>query len=176
MKLKIFTSELVTEWRKQSKIQMGLGGIVENKQDGLNGEKTTLNRLRNDFPEYEFTQTDNSWTAADIIGFKKDPKFWHFALYQVKTSKNPSSLTAEIPEKYLLPALARILKKVFIESDETKYYKKKELYITIGYLGVHNSNGRNIIIKKIPYQKCFSMNGLSLTQGEKTEIKNKLHK
>lgn len=176
MKLKNFASELVTEWGKQSKSQMGLGGIIENKENGLKGEKSALNRLRNDFPEYEFAQTDNSWTPADIIGFRKDPKFWHFALYQVKTSKNINSLTEEISEKYTLPDLVKILKEVFIDSNQTKYYKKKELYITIGYLGVYNSNGRNTIIKRTPYQKDFSMNGLSLTQSEKTGIKNKLHK
>lgn len=176
MKLKIFTSELVTEWKKQSKGQMGLGGIVENKEDGQKGEKSALNKLCKDFPDYEFVQTDYSWTPADIIGFRKDSKFWHFALYQVKTSKNLNSLTEEIPEKYTLPDLAKILKKVFIDSDQTKYYKNKELYITTGYLGVHNSNGRNTIIKRVPYQNEFSMNGLSLTQSEKTGIKNKLHK
>jgi len=176
MKLKIFASELVIEWGKQSKIQKGLGGVIENKEDGLKGEKSALHRLRNDFPEYEFVQTDNSWTPADIIGFKKDPNFWHFALYQVKTSKNLDSLTEEISEKYTLPDLAKILKEVFVDSDQTKYYKKRELYITIGYLGVHNSNGRNSIIKRIPYRKDFSMNGLSLTQSEKTGIKNRLHK
>lgn len=176
MKLKIFTSELVTEWKKQSKDQMGLGGIVENKEDGQKGEKSALNFLCKDFPDYEFVQTDYSWTPADIIGFRKDSKFWHFALYQVKTSKNLNSLTEEIPEKYTLPDLAKILKEVFVDSDQTKYYKKKELYITIGYLGVHNSNGKNKIIKRTPYKKDFSMNGLSLTQSEKTGIKNKLHK
>lgn len=132
--------------------------------------------MRNDFPEYEFTQTDNSWTPADIIGFKKDPQFWHFALYQVKTSMYLDSLTEEIPEKHSLSQLAKILKKIFIASDQTKYYKKKELYITIGYLGVHNSNNRNTIVKRIPYKNEFSMNGLSFTQAEKTAIKNKLHK
>lgn len=176
MKLKIFTSELVTEWSKQSKSSMGLGGIVENKEEGQKGEKSALNRLRNDFPEYEFTQTDYSWTPADIIGFRKTSKFWHFALYQVKTSKNLNSLTEEIPEKYTLPDLAKILKEVFIVSGQTRYYKKKELYVTIGYLGVLNSNGRNTLIKRVPYQNEFSMNGLSLTQSEKTGIKNKLHK
>lgn len=176
MKLKIFTNQLVTEWKKHSKGQMGLGGIVENKEDGQKGEKSALNRLRNDFPEYEFTQTDYSWTPADIIGFRKDSKFWHFALYQVKTSKNLNSLTEEIAEKYTLPELAKILKKVFIDSDQTKYYKDKELYITIGYLGVYNSNGRNTIVKRVPYQNEFSMNGLTLTQSQKSGIKNKLHR
>jgi hypothetical protein len=176
MKLKIFTTELVTEWKKQPKSQMGLGGIIENKEEGQKGEKSALNRLRIDFPEYEFTQTDYSWTPADIIGFRKDSKFWHFALYQVKTSRNLNSLTEEIPEKHTLPDLAKILKEVFIVSDQTKYYKKKELYITIGYLGIYNSNGRNTIIKRVPYQNDFSMNGLTLTQSEKIGIKNKLHR
>lgn len=176
MKLKNFTTELVTEWRRQSNSQMGLGGIVENKDNGFKGEKSALNRLRNDFPEYEFSPTDNSWTPADIIGLRKYPKFWHFTLYQVKTSINPNSLTEEIAEKYTLPLLANILKDVFIISNQTKYYKKKELYITIGYIGVHHSNGRNTIIKKLPYKNDFSMNKLSLTQIEKTRIKNKLHK
>lgn len=176
MKLKTFISELVTEWKKYSKGQIGLGGIVENKEHGQKGEKSALKRLSKDFPDYEFVQTDYSWTPADIIGFRKDSKFWHFALYQVKTSKNLNYLTEEIPEKYTLPELAKILKKVFIDSNQTKYYKNKELYITIGYLGVYNSNGRNLIVKRVPYQNEFSMNGLSIKQSEKTGLKNRLHR
>jgi len=176
MKIKIFTNELVTEWRKQSKIKRGLTGVVENKESGLKGEKSALNKLRTDFPNYKFTQTPNSWSPADIVGFQEGSKYWHFVLYQVKTSINPNSLTEEIPEKYTLPELVKVLKKTFIDSDQTKYYKKKQLYITIGNLGVHSSNGRNTIVKRVPYKKDFTMNGLSLTQTEKTEIRNQLHR
>ena len=54
MELKIFITELVTEWKKQSKSKIGLGGIVENKEDGQKGEKSALNKLSKDFPDYEF--------------------------------------------------------------------------------------------------------------------------
>jgi hypothetical protein len=181
MNLKIFTTELVKEWQKTLKEKraygLGVPAIVENKDRGLNGEKTVLQRLRNDFgPKYKFTVTDNSWSPADIIGFKKDPKFWHFALYQVKTSIYKEALSEKVIEKETLPELAKLLKKVFVDSDQTKRYKKKPVYITIGYVGVHHSKNRNRIIRKIPYQKTFTMNGLSLSPTKKTEIKNQLHR
>ena len=165
----------MTELKKYSQSK-GLAGIQDNKKYGLKGEKSVLSKLKVEFPDYEFRQTDYSWTPADIIGLRQDPKFWHFALYQVKTSKNLSSLTEKIVEKQTLPELAKILKKTFIDSSQTKYYKNKQLYISIGYIGVHNSNGKNLIVKRTPFPGDFSMNKLTLTSTEKTKIRNKLHR
>lgn len=75
-----------------------------------------------------------------------------------------------------MPVLAKLLKKVFEDSDQTKYYKNKPIYITIGYIGVYNKKGRNLIIKKNPYPRDFSMNKLDLTSNQKTEIKNSAHR
>lgn len=176
MDLKKFTEELITEWQNLPKNQRGLAGVVENKESGLKGEKSALNKLRNEISGYEFTLTPNSWSPADIVGFKKDSDFWHFALYQVKTSVDEKSLTSEIIEKNTLPILAKLLKSVFSNSKQTKYYKNKPVYITIGYLGLHSKNGRNTIVKRIPYQKDFTMNGLQLTSSQKTAARNYVHK
>ncbi len=175
MDLKKFTTELVSAWKKYSQNQK-LGGIQENKDSGFKGEDSALNRLNSDFSDYKFTKTNYSRTPADIIGLKQDSGFWHFALYQVKTSKNLKSLTHEIEEKNTLPELAKLLKKVFLESSQTKYYKKKQVYISIGYIGVHRKNNKNHIVKRLPYQKDFSMNRLELKTTEKTKIRNKLHR
>jgi hypothetical protein len=176
MDIKKFTEELIDEWRKLPENQRGLAGIVDNKESGLKGEKSALSKLRNELSDYEFTLTPNSWSPADIIGFKKDSDFWHFALYQVKTSINEQSLTSEISEKNTLPLLAKLLKRIYPNSDQTKYYKNKPIYITLGYLGLHNKNGRNTIVKRVPYQKDFTMNGLNLTSSQKTEIRNLAHR
>ncbi|AGC78251.1 hypothetical protein LX97_02955 [Nonlabens dokdonensis] len=176
MKLKNFTSELVTAWRKREQGLYGMAGVVENKEIGIKGEKYVLTKLRKDYPEYEFCLTDYSWTPADIIGFKKDSQMWHFALFQVKTSKFRDQLSSEIIEKQTLPILAKILKQVFIKSDETKYYKNREVYITIGYVGVYHSNGRNNLVLKKPYGNDFSLNQLSLNSTEKTKMKNNIHR
>ncbi|MGB0879417.1 MAG: hypothetical protein ACPGTO_02495 [Polaribacter sp.] len=179
MNLKEFTSELVEDWREY-RAPKGMAGaeIIDNKERGLKGEISALSKLNRDFKdsEYKFELTPNSKSPADIVGLRKNPKYWHFTLYQVKTSIELKSLTSEIPEKKTLPILAKILKKTFLNSDQAKYFKKKPLYITIGYLGVFHSKGKNKIVKRIPYQKNFSMNGLSLTTSEKTEIRNKLHR
>jgi len=58
-------------------------------------------------------------------------------------------LTSEIIEKNTLPILAKLLKSIYPKSEQTKYYKNKPIYITLGYLGVHSKNGRNKFIKKI---------------------------
>lgn len=176
MDLKKFTEELVTEWRNLPKNQRGLAGVIENKESGLKGEKSALIKLKSEISEYEFILTPNSWSPADIIGFKKDSDFWHFALYQVKTSIEEQNLTSEIIEKETLPLLAKFLKDVYSNSAQTKYYKNKPIYITTGYIGVHNKNGRNTIVKKIPYQKDFTMNGLQLTSSQKTVARNYVHK
>ena len=176
MNLKKFTEELIAEWRKLSKNQRGLAGVLENKDNGLKGEKTALNRLKRDLPEYEFTLTPNSWSPADIIGLKKDSSFWHFALYQVKTSTDENRLTTDIIEKRTLPVLAKLLKTIYQTSNQTKYYKNKPVYITTGYLGVHHKDKRNKIIMKVPYQKSFTMNSLQLPSSQKTLIKNHAHK
>lgn len=176
MDLKKFTEELITEWRNLHKNQRGLAGAFENKESGLNGEKSALSKLRSELSDYEFTLTPNSWSPADIIGFKKGSDFWHFALYQVKTSINEENLTSEIAEKNTLPILAKLLKQIYPNSEQTKYYKNKPIYITIGYLGVHNKNSRNTIVKRIPYQKDFTMNGLNLTSSQKTVIRNSAHR
>jgi hypothetical protein len=176
MNIKKFTEELIEEWRKLPQNQQGLAGIVDNKESGLKGEKRALSKLKNKLSDYEFTLTPNSWSPADIIGFKKDSDFWHFALYQVKTSINEQTLTSEINEKNTLPILAKLLKSIYPNSDQTKYYKNKPIYITLGYLGVLNKNGRNTIVKRVPYQKDFTMNGLNLTSSQKTMIRNLAHK
>ena len=67
-------------------------------------------------------------SPADIIGFKKGSNFWHFALYQVKTSIDEQSLTSEIAEKETLPILAKLLKQIYPSSEQTKYYKNKPIY------------------------------------------------
>jgi len=85
-------------------------------------------------------------------------------------------LTSEIIEKNTLPILAKLLKSIYPKSEQTKYYKNKPIYITLGYLGVHSKNGRNTIVKKMPYQKDFTMNGLNLTSSQKTVIRNAVHK
>ncbi|WP_445908597.1 hypothetical protein [Yeosuana sp.] len=180
MNLKIFTSELVEDWRKYTTELRGMAGpeIIDNKERGLKGEISAINKLKKDFKDlkYKFELTPNSKSPADIIGLRENPEFWHFALYQVKTSIELKSLTSEISEKETLPILAKILKNTFLNSDQAKYYKKKPLYITIGYLGVLHSKGKNKIEKRIPYKKDFTLNGLLLTSSEKTEIKNKLHR
>lgn len=176
MNLKKITEELIDEWKKLPENQRGLAGIVENKESGLKGEKSALNKLRSELSDYEFTVTPNSWSPADIIGLKKGSDFWHFALYQVKTSINEKTLTSEISEKNTLPILAKLLKSIYPNSVQTKYYKNKPIYITIGYLGLHNKNGRNTILKRVPYQKDFTMNGLNLTSSQKTIIRNLAHK
>ena len=180
MNLKKFTSELVEDWRKHIKDLKGMGraDIIENKRKGFKGESSALIKLKKDFKDfkYKFELTPNSKSPADIIGLRKKTKYWHFALYQVKTSIESKSLTSDIAEKETLPILAEILKRTFLKSNQTKYYKNKPLYITIGYLGVLHSNGKNKIVKRTAYQKEFTMNKLSLTRCEKTEIKNKLHK
>lgn len=48
MELKIFTSELAAEWRKESKIQKGLGGIAENMKPEEWGPLTKMNQLAAD--------------------------------------------------------------------------------------------------------------------------------
>lgn len=176
MDLKKFTQELITEWQKLPRNQRGLAGVVENKEIGLKGEKSALNNLKNGISGYEFTLTPNSKSPADIIGFKKSTDFWHFALYQVKTSVDEMSLTSEIIEKNTLPNFAKFLKSYYESSDQTKRYKNKPVYITIGYIGVHHKNNRNIIVKKIPYQQSFTMNSLQLTPSQKTAIRNYAHR
>ncbi len=176
MDLKKFSQELITEWQKLPKNQRGLAGVAENKEIGLKGEKSALNNLKNGMSGYEFTLTPNSKSPADIIGFKKSSDFWHFALYQVKTSVDETKLTSEIIEKSTLPNLAKLLKSYYNISDQTKRYKKKPIYITIGYVGVLHRNNRNTVLKKIPYQQTFTMNGLQLTTSEKTAIKNYAHR
>lgn len=176
MNIKKFTEELIHEWRNLPENQSGLAGVVDNKESGLKGEKSALHKLRKELTDYEFTLTPNSWSPADIIGLKKSSDFWHFALYQVKTSINEKNLTSEIREKNTLPILAILLKNIYQNSDQTKYYKNKPIYITSGYLGLHHKNGRNTIVKRIPYQKDFTMNGLNLTSSQKTVIRNLAHK
>lgn len=99
MKLKKFTEELIVEWRKLPRKKRGLDGVTDNKEVGLKGEKSALNNLKSQKSKYEFTLTPNSWSPADIVGLKKDSQYWHFALYQVKTSVNKDSLTYDIIEK-----------------------------------------------------------------------------
>ena len=180
MILKKFTSELIEDWRKYKTSRKGMAGaeIIDNKDRGFKGEVTAINKLKKDFKDlnYKFELTPNSKSPADIIGLRKKTDYWHFALYQVKTSIELESLTSDINEKETLPILAKILKKTFTNTDQTKYYKNKPLYITIGYLGVFHSKGKNRIVQRIAYQKYFTMNGLSLTTTEKTEIRNKLHR
>lgn len=176
MDLKKFTEELIEVWRKLPENQTGLAGIVDNKENGLKGEKSALSKLRSELSDYEFTLTPNSWSPADIIGFKKGSDFWHFALYQVKTSINEKTLTSEIKEKHTLPILAKLLKSIYPNSIQTKYYKNKPIYITIGYLGLLHKNNRNTIVKRVSYIKDYTMNGLKLTSSQKTVIKNLAHK
>ncbi len=182
MELKIFISEIVTKWLKSNKFekkQLGLSGAI-SPIIGEKGENYALKKLKEHFPNYEFLKTDNSKSPADIIGLKKSGKFWHFALYQVKTSLDKSNLTKNIPEKETLPILAKIIKDNFIVSEQTKRVKKRPLFITIGYIGVHSTetkNGfRNKIIKSSAYSKTFSLNNLNLQSKDKTKLKNKIHK
>lgn len=175
MNLRKFTSELVKAWRSREKKPSGLSGIKENKETGIKGEKYVLRKLKREYPDYQFCRTDYSWSPADIIGLKKGVQFWHFAMFQVKTSVNKYELSPEINEKETLPVLAKLLKEVFVESKETNYYKKKPLYITTGFIGVHFSSGRFKLQLKVPYKKDFSKNKLSLTNKEKSGIKNFVH-
>lgn len=176
MNLRKFTSELVTAWRSREKKPSGLSGIKENKETGIKGEKYVLRKLRQEYSDYQFCRTDYSWSPADIIGLNEGTKFWHFAMFQVKTSVSKYRLNPEINEKETLPVLAKLLKEVFVESKETNYYKKKPLYITTGFIGVHFSSGRLKLESKVPYKKDFSMNKLSLTYKEKLGVKNFVHR
>ena len=178
MNLKKFTKELVAEWKKLRQRRQGLSGIVENNESGLKGEKTALKNLKNKLisKNYEFELTPESKSPADIIGFKKYRGYWHFALYQVKTSIRQEMLTSNISEKNTLQDLAKLLKLVYRNSDQTNCNKKKQIYITLGYIGVHNNNGRYSVFKKTSYQNRYSMNKLILKEDKKTEIKNLAHK
>lgn len=181
MNLKKFTTEIVKQWTKRRIAEatlngtMGVPQISINKRDGLKGEITVLNNLTRRFKDYKFALTDYSKTPADIIGLRKTSKFWHIALYQVKTSIDVQKLTPEIPEKYSLPILAEVIKEVFKISEQTNYYKKKQLFITVGYIGVFNSKTGNRIVTKVSYDGEKTMNKLSLTSSEKRELKKILH-
>ncbi|WP_430409276.1 hypothetical protein [Kordia sp.] len=180
MNLKKFITELVREWRliensKGLRATMGTPQIIRNNKDGLKGEKTALQNLARKYKDYEFRFTDFSKTPADIIDLKRTSKYWHFALFQVKTSKEMNRLTPEIQEKYTLPLLADVLKDVFRSSEQTNYYKKKQVYITIGYIGVLNSPNGNRVVKKCVYKGDKTMNKLNISYSDKVSIKNRLH-
>ncbi|WP_430412706.1 hypothetical protein [Kordia sp.] len=182
MNLKKFTTEIVKEWNRRPVTEglnktMGTPLITINKDTGLKGEKTALEHLQRKFEKdgYKFTLTDYSKTPADIIGYKRTSKYWHFVLYQVKTSKNIKKLTPEISEKYSLPVLADIVKDVFKVSVETNYHKQKGAYITLGYLGIRHSKKGNRVVKKVAYDKERTLNGLSLSYSEKQDLKKLLH-
>lgn len=70
---------------------------------------------------------------------------------------------------------ADIIKKRILISTETSRYRKKEIFITIGYLGIHKQKNHSVY-KSLPYSKTFTLNNLKLTSIEKTEIKNNLHR
>ncbi len=182
MELRIFISEIVKKWQEfnyATNNSVGLSG-PSSHIIGEKGENYALKKLKKYFPDYDFIKTAGSKSPADIIGLKKGRKYWHFALYQVKTSLYNSKLSENIPEKETLPLLAKIIKENFKTSKQTKRVRNRPLLITIGYVGIQSTktkNGyRNKIIKSVPYSKTFTLNKFNSLQLSKTEIKNKLHK
>lgn len=179
MELKTFVSEIVKDWseypksKKVKKIE-GLNGYL-SYETGLSGENYTIKKLRKLHPKYEFVLTDGSKSPADIIGLNKNTKYWHFALFQVKTSKETKMLTSEINEKYTLPILSEIIKSRFLIINKRNRNLKKQIFITSGYIGIHKQKNHSVF-KSLPYPKSFSLNNLNLTSTEKTEIKNSLHR
>ena len=173
MKLKLFAKEILSDWKDllaQNRKVVALAGAV-SPIIGEAGESFVLRKLKKKFPDYEFIKTEASKSPADIIGLMRNKSYLHFALFQVKASKDVSTLTKDIPEKDTLPILAEIIKSRFITSDATKYYKKRALFITMGYVGVHISN-KSQIVQSLPYPKTFSLNKLELMSSEKTLLKN----
>lgn len=179
MELKKFVTEIVKDWadipkkEKERTIEC-LGGSL-SFENGVSGEKYAIRKLKKLNPNYEFVLTDGSKSPADIIGLCKYKTFWHFALFQVKTSQEIKMLKSQIDEKKTLPILAEIIKKRFLISTETSRYRKKQIFITIGYLGIYKHN-KHSVHKCLPYSKSFTLNHLHLTSFDKTEIKNKLHR
>lgn len=179
MELKKFVTEIVKDWsefpkKEKEKIIEGLNGAL-SFENGVSGEKYAIEKLKKLNPKYEFVLTDGSKSPADIIGLDKQSKFWHFALFQVKTSQDTNMLKSEIDEKKTLPILAEIIKKRFLISTETSRFRKKQIFITIGYLGIHKQKNHSVY-KSLPYAKTFTLNSLNLTSSEKTEIKNNIHR
>ena len=176
MKLKDFANELVYAWRSEQK---GLSGIQDNHQRGIEGEKTVLNKLRKSFireAKTQFTRTPNSWSPADIIGLRRKNGIWHFALYQVKLSEHKNSLTSEIVEKKTLPKLAKFLKKEVKSLEASKGCRNRKILITIGYIGVWRSNGRNKVEITRPYSNILTLNNPELTSTEKTALSSSMHR
>jgi len=178
MTLKSFVSEIITDWKEYAKVAKykpeRLAG-PESPIIGLGGENYVLKKLKSIYPDYEFVKTDLSKSPADIIGMKKTKSYFHFALFQVKTSMNKKSLTSNIVEKQTLPILAELIKNRFKISEETNKNRTSSLFITIGYVGVHKETNHKVF-KSLPYAKTFSLNNLNLSSSEKTAIKNKLHR
>lgn len=179
MELKKFVTEIVKDWaaitkKEKEEVIEALGGVL-SFENGVSGERYALEKLKKINPEYEFVLTDGSKSPADIVCLFKHKEYWHFGLFQVKTSQDTKMLKSEIDEKKTLPILAEIIKKRFLISKETSRYRKKQLFITIGYLGIYKQK-KHSVYKSLPYSKSFTLNNLSLTNINKTEIKNKLHR